>query len=67
MVINYDLPINKETYVHRIGRCGRFDRKGIAISMIKSSEPYDMKIIDKLKTIYKIDIKEMPDSLDKYL
>jgi len=67
MVINYDLPINKETYVHIIGRCGRFDKKGIAISMIKSSEPYDMKIIDKLKTIYKIDIKEMPDSLDKYL
>ena len=67
MVINYDLPYNKETYVHRIGRCGRFDKKGIAISMVKTSDASDVKIINKLKYIYKIDIKEMPDSLDKYL
>jgi superfamily II DNA/RNA helicase len=67
MVINYDLPYNKETYVHRIGRCGRFDKKGIAISMVKTSDAYDIKIINKLKYVYKIDIKEMPDSIDKYL
>lgn len=28
MVINYDLPYTKEVYVHRFGRCGRFDKKG---------------------------------------
>jgi superfamily II DNA/RNA helicase len=67
MVINYDLPQSKETYVHRIGRCGRFDKKGIAISIVKTSDASDLKIIHKLKSIYKIDIKELPESFDQYL
>jgi hypothetical protein len=32
LVINYDLPTNRENYIHRIGRSGRFGRKGVAIS-----------------------------------
>jgi superfamily II DNA/RNA helicase len=67
MVINYDLPINKETYIHRIGRCGRFDKKGVAISLIKMQDPIDVKIFNKLKHFYKINIVEMPESIDKYL
>jgi superfamily II DNA/RNA helicase len=67
MVINYDLPYNKETYVHRIGRCSRFDKKGIAISMVRTSDASDLRIIHKLKAIYKIDINELPESLDSYL
>jgi superfamily II DNA/RNA helicase len=67
MVINYDLPYNKETYVHRIGRCSRFDRKGIAINMVKTTDTNDLKIIHRLKTIYKINIKELPETLDEYL
>ena len=67
MVINYDLPPNKETYVHRIGRCGRFDKKGVSITMVKMSDPTDVKTFNKLKHFYKIDIKEMPESIDKYL
>ena len=67
MVINYDLPINKETYIHRIGRCGRFDKKGVAISMVKMQDPIDIKIFNKLKNFYKINITEMPECIDKYL
>jgi superfamily II DNA/RNA helicase len=67
MVINYDLPINKETYIHRIGRCGRFDKKGVAITMVKMSDPTDVKTFNKMKHFYKMDIKEMPESIDKYL
>jgi superfamily II DNA/RNA helicase len=67
MVINYDLPPNKETYVHRIGRCGRFDKKGVAISMVKMTDQYDIKIFNKMKNFYKINIKEMPESIEKYL
>lgn len=67
MVINYDLPPNKETYVHRIGRCGRFDKKGVAISMVKMTDPYDTKTFNKMTNFYKIDIKEMPESIEKYL
>ena len=67
MVINYDLPINKETYIHRIGRCGRFDKKGVAITMIKRSDQSDIKIFNKLKHYYNMNIKEMPDCIEKYL
>lgn len=67
MVINYDLPLNKETYVHRIGRCGRFDKKGVAITMVKMLDPTDVKTFNKMKHFYKMDIKEMPESVDKYL
>lgn len=67
LVINYDIPSNKETYIHRIGRCGRFDKKGIAITMVKMEEPADVKIFTKMKHFYKININELPDNIDKYL
>ena len=34
LVINFDLPKTKETYIHRIGRSGRYGRKGVAINFI---------------------------------
>jgi superfamily II DNA/RNA helicase len=67
MVINYDLPINKETYVHRIGRCGRFDKKGVAITMVKMSDATDIKTFNKMKHYYKMNIEEMPESIGAYL
>jgi len=38
VVINYDLPEKKEMYMHRIGRSGRFGRKGIAITFVTQNE-----------------------------
>ena len=67
MVVNFDLPPNKETYIHRIGRCGRFDKKGVSITMIKSSDPYDTKALNRMKYYYKMDIKEMPDNISSFL
>jgi superfamily II DNA/RNA helicase len=67
LVINFELPQIKETYIHRIGRCGRFNKKGIAISIIKSTDIYDKKFISKLINEYNINIKEMPDSLDEFI
>ena len=67
LVINYDLPPNKETYVHRIGRCGRFDKKGVAITMVKLSDPIDAKTFNKLVYFYKTKIDVMPDNIDTYL
>ena len=64
LVINYDLPSNKETYIHRIGRCGRFNKKGIAISIIKKNDSQDIFIIKKLMTIYKMQINQIPESFD---
>jgi superfamily II DNA/RNA helicase len=67
LVINYDLPLNKENYIHRIGRCGRFDKKGVSITMVKLEDPYDAKIFNKLKHHYKLNINELPENIQKYL
>ena len=67
LVINYDLPPNKETYIHRIGRCGRFDKKGVSISMVKMDDVSDSKLFNKMKYHYKIKIDELPDNIEKYL
>jgi len=67
LVINYDLPINKENYIHRIGRCGRFNKKGVSITMVKMEDPSDVKLFNKLKYHYKINIKELPENIQKYL
>jgi translation initiation factor 4A len=67
LVVNYDLPPNKETYIHRIGRCGRFDKKGVAITMVKMTDPGDLKTFNKMKHFYKMDIREMPEAIDKFL
>jgi superfamily II DNA/RNA helicase len=67
LVINYDLPPNKETYIHRIGRCGRFGKKGVSISLVKIDDQSDIKNLQRMKQIYKINIKEMPNDIEKYL
>jgi superfamily II DNA/RNA helicase len=67
LVINYDLPINKENYIHRIGRCGRFNKKGVSITMVKMEDPSDVKLFNKFKYHYKINIKELPENIQKYL
>ena len=49
-VINYDIPNESETYVHRIGRCGRAGEDGIAISI---SEPEEMEYIRDIEKLIK--------------
>jgi len=67
LVINYDLPPNKETYIHRIGRCGRFDKKGVAITMVKMEDASDNKLFTRMTYYYRIKIDELPDNIEKYL
>ena len=67
LVINYDIPGNKETYIHRIGRSGRFGKVGVAITFIKFEDENDKQIFDRLKYHYKIDIKELPENISDYL
>jgi len=57
LVINYDLPQNMENYLHRIGRSGRFGRKGVAINFVTNSDVRAMKDIEKY---YHTQIEEMP-------
>ncbi|CCK71550.1 ATP-dependent RNA helicase FAL1 KNAG_0H01370 [Huiozyma naganishii CBS 8797] len=57
LVVNYDLPDIMENYIHRIGRSGRFGRKGIAINFVTKADLSHLKQIEKF---YKIRIKPMP-------
>jgi len=57
LVINYDLPSNMENYLHRIGRSGRFGRKGVAINFVTTVDVCSMKDIERY---YHTQIEEMP-------
>jgi translation initiation factor 4A len=56
-VINFDIPRNPETYLHRIGRSGRWGRKGIAINFVTKNDVFSMRTIEKQ---YKINMQELP-------
>merc|ERR1712080_586720 len=60
LVINYDLPANKENYIHRIGRGGRFGRKGVAINFVTDEDVGMMREIEKF---YSTQIEEMPANI----
>ena len=49
LVINYDLPTNRELYIHRIGRSGRFGLKGVAINFVKDE---DMRALRDIEQVY---------------
>merc|ERR1712164_78138 len=57
LVINFDLPQNLENYLHRIGRSGRFGRKGVAINFVTNNDVRSMKDIERY---YHTQIEEMP-------
>lgn len=53
LVINYDLPTSRELYIHRIGRSGRFGRKGVAINFVKEEE---IRILRDIEQFYSTQI-----------
>lgn len=57
LVINYDLPDNRENYIHRIGRSGRFGRKGVAINFATDD---DVTLLRDIEQFYSTQIDEMP-------
>lgn len=64
LVINYDLPVKMENYLHRIGRSGRYGRKGVGINFCTTKDQGYMKEIERY---YGTQIQEMPEDLEKYL
>ena len=62
LVINYELPREKETYIHRIGRSGRFGRKGNAINFVTPAEKDELDIIQKY---YNTTIEALPTDLSE--
>ena len=57
LVINYDLPVNRELYIHRIGRSGRFGKKGVAVNFVRDE---DVRTLKDIERYYSTDIDEMP-------
>jgi Superfamily II DNA and RNA helicases len=57
LVICYDLPTNRELYIHRIGRSGRFGRKGVAINFVKDD---DVQTLRDIERFYSTQIDELP-------
>jgi len=61
LVINYDLPRNVESYIHRIGRSGRYGRRGLALNFISN---YDKNLINELENFYNTQISELPMNIE---
>ena len=64
LVICYDLPTNRELYIHRIGRSGRFGRKGVAINFVRTE---DESLLKDIESFYRTQIKEMPANVGDLL
>lgn len=62
IVINYDMPDKADTYLHRVGRSGRFGTKGLAISFVSSEA--DSKILESVQSRFEVEVPAMPDEID---
>jgi superfamily II DNA/RNA helicase len=62
LVINYELPTQMDNYIHRIGRSGRYGRKGTAINLLCGQE---VSMMDDLKSHYSITIESLPEDLSQ--
>lgn len=60
LVVNYDLPREKESYIHRIGRSGRYGRKGVAINLVS---PADSNMLSDIIVHYSTQVDELPSDV----
>lgn len=62
IVINYDMPDSADTYLHRVGRAGRFGTKGLGISFISNEK--DTEVLNDVQSRFEVNITEMPEDVD---
>jgi len=62
IVINYDMSEDGDTYLHRVGRAGRFGTKGLAITFITTDEDHD--VLKKVQERFEVNIDTMPKEID---
>ena len=64
IVINYDIPFSIDNYIHRIGRSGRFGRKGVAINLITFT---DISKLHDIEKYYSTQIEELPEKFTDFI
>merc|ERR1712193_207144 len=62
IVINYDMPEDSDSYLHRVGRAGRFGTKGLAIAFVATEE--DEGVLKKVQERFEVNIDAMPAQID---
>jgi len=76
IVINYDMPENADSYLHRVGRAGRFGTKGLSISFISKEEEKkekiggykreftDEQVLEEIQKRFLVKIENLPEKID---
>ncbi|KAL0225309.1 hypothetical protein RCL1_003221 [Eukaryota sp. TZLM3-RCL] len=59
VVINYDMPANSDAYLHRVGRAGRFESRGLAISFVGNDD--DQKVMDEVQARFEVKVNELTE------
>ncbi len=62
VVFNFDMPPESDSYLHRVGRAGRFGTKGLAISFVSSGD--DLTTLDSIQKRFEVKIEELPTTID---
>ncbi|CAL1696697.1 unnamed protein product [Somion occarium] len=62
IVINYDCPPDADSYLHRVGRAGRFGTKGLAITFVSSES--DQQVMSAIQSRFEVAVPELPDHID---
>jgi ATP-dependent RNA helicase UAP56/SUB2 len=62
IAINYDMPENSDSYLHRVARAGRFGTKGLAVTFV--ADENDAKILNDVQNRFEVNISQLPDQID---
>lgn len=62
IVINYDTPGDADSYLHRVGRAGRFGTKGLAITFVSNDE--NEEVLKAIQSRFEVAITELPETID---
>ncbi|KAG2236164.1 ATP-dependent RNA helicase uap56 [Thamnidium elegans] len=62
IVINYDMPDGADTYLHRVGRAGRFGTKGLGITFV--SDEKDTLVLNDVQSRFEVNIVPLPEEVD---
>ena len=61
-MFNYDMPREADSYLHRVGRAGRFGTKGLAITFVESDK--DRQVLEEIQKRFEVKIAKMPTTID---